>query len=491
MPAQRQGMSSASPLGLLLENSSAKTLLVRSSGTVTTPPTEWSTTRFGSVGAEMPDFSPGALLEGIYRDVPGVDGSSAAFLLSSMSSGGDVCGPIATDGKMTVSDPTGDETWYVLSATLGAKPAGSTYGRVDSALRAPTNGAGMIASYYFEGSQGMDAAIVDSSMIEQTSDQIGFGTTAVDLLGIDWGIGAISTDPSGNRTSSTSPVRDRFFFTVTDGWESTNDDHYFIEDQDVHLLESDNVYGLEWKFDSTSGQYQWSSPFVAFSDKDLFGSIDSGHSIDAISVYWKSDTVQRLVYSTEVSAGTDQILGFDRTAFAGFAGTMPVALATENGEKIVDRIGLDVSGQIPDDVKGLCGMDPESGIISSGIGTPLEQTTGSHPSDMGLALYRGSELNGAGNEVDTLTIHITGLDTIPGQDTHLIIDFGFFNPSTLPIDNSTFSFFYLDPVIVPAGATTFSIPLPGNLGLNHTAIRARHFINGAFNRQTLISGINL
>lgn len=503
---QRQGMSSVSPAGLMVAGEASPVMRVRHSGVVTAQPPQWSTTRFGAAGFEMPDFSTSALLAGINRalstsSTPPAGGTPATTLsLGGFSTGGDVCGPIQVDGKMSPGN-----SWYGLSVSVAQKASSTNYGLTGSSLRSLANGPGGIVTYYYDGSTGIDAQLVDSTVIEQTDGQLGFDVTdAEDLRGIDWGMGAIATDPSGTRSRVTAPVRDKLYFSVASDWLSDNPGHV-VEFGDPGStawlpLVSDTVYVMSWDYDSTAMAYQWTSPEVAFSDDELFGSAHvTTHAIDALSVYVNGMN-ERVLFSVEGHALGSQIMGYDRTNFSPSVVAMPVT--DLDGDLIAEKLGLDINGGHPDDVDGLCGLDPESGLLSSALGTPLERTAGSSVDELGIAVYRGMRFEYVSSEetqeetqelVDSLTVQVTGITpTINPGLLHIYL--GTFDQASLPLtDFTSVSWFDSTWVLAPAGASTVSLEIPEDPGFSgELAFFAEYHltVGGPVHRTSMISGLN-
>lgn len=497
---ERQGAFSISPIGLLLNGSSLPTVPLRSAGIVTAPPVEWSSTRFGSPSALVPDYSSAALLEGINRNVLGTPFLATELALGGFSTGGDVCGAILPSGNMDAGT-----SWYGLSVTLAAKPVGQTYGVTNSTLRSLSNAPGSIVTYYYDDSTGLDINLIDSTTIEQTDTQMGFDSIdAVDLEALDWNMGSISGDPTGVRTASIAPVRDRFYFSVAGEWTTLNELH-FIDPFDPNpvQLSPDTIYVMQWEQDPVTLDYQWSAPEVAFSPEELFGpERPADIEIDALTVYSPAgefSSINRVLFSAKGDVLADQLMGFDRAQMTSPTVSYAVPVRDYAGGLISAKLGLHVAGSYPDDVNGMCGLDP--GLVnkiggywlSGALASPLSQTSPTTSNDMGIAVFRSIELNGALTPVDTMTIQVTGIDQPPSLTGLIHFEFGFFDPAILPIANHN-SILWNDLiwVAVPAGATTVELPIPGDLPLAlPIAFRAMHHVQyGApVNRWTEISAL--
>lgn len=493
LPGQRQGMNSVSPVGLLVGGGSSRESLVRSSGVQTARPGQWSTTRFGAPDADSPDYSPTALLAGLNRSL--VTGASAATVLelAAFSTGSDVCGSISTNGNLSANNG-----WHGLSISLAPKPSTETFGLAGSVVRSLDNPHGTLVAYYLEGSAGIDSNLIDSTAIEQTDVQLGFSATEdVDIQGADWAMGAIANDPDGSRTSIIAPTRDRLYFTISEEWSTANSGHLVSgPGSTVYALTLGNIYLMKWE-DQGGGTYGWSGPEVAFPWTELAGTA-TAVEIDGLSVYYKEQIptpIERVIFSTAGHTLADQIMGYDRVnmQLANPDG-LAVPLRNPYGDLVSGELGLDLDlmKDYPDDIDGMCAIDPESGLIVGGLGTTLAQGGGHVISEFGLSVYRGIDLQG-GTPADVLTLHANGLKGVGTEDGIIQYEFGYFDASQATQNHAGISWSHLAWGTVDRTDGTSSFAVPGDLELDLTlCFRARYFPDGELDEvwHSAITGID-
>jgi hypothetical protein len=483
---ERQGSLAVSPAGLTVSSSTTSSVLVRAAGAPAAAPTEWSTTRFGATASNYPDFSDSAYLLGLNRSLATGASAISAIEFSGISTGGDVCGAIATDGRMSVAG------WYALSITLDRKSPGQVYGNPGSTLRSLNNAPGSVVSHYFAGSTGIDSALINSTIVEQTDRQMGFAAGSdVDIDAMDWGMGAIAGDRTGLRTAEIAPVRDRFYFAVDSASVLANT-NYTSEVGGVTLsLRTDTIYAMDWTAQAAPEAWGWSAPYVAYSATELFGTSNPSPpiEIDAISVYrLANSTTDRVVFSAKGDRLDDQIMGYDSFNFAPV--TLAQPLKDGAGDLISGKFGIaDMTGTEPDDVDSICPIDPEAFIYNGALGTPaqvLDATDG----QFGLSMYRYIELtgvsstggggggSGAPSYYDHLTMQATGLPV--SKDNGIVLfEFALLTPSqTLwPISSaSILSWNYIGAAMQAVNATTATFTAMGNMPIvAPMAVRATHF----------------
>lgn len=481
---QRQGAQAVSSAGIVVENASTPDLLVRASGVITTPPTEWSTTRYGAPTANYPNFSETALLLGLNRDAVGTSMSSIEF--SGISTGGDVCGEIYPDGRMSIAG------WFGLSITLDRKANGQTYGVAGSTLRSLTNASGSVVSHYFAQSTGLDAALVDSTVVEQTDVQMGYAASAnLDIKAMDWAMGAIAGDPTGARTELIAPVRDHFYFAVSAATVTANPNYVSVSSGTTLLLRTDTIYAMEWTAQAAPETFGWSAPYVAYSATTLFGTAFPATpiEIDAISVYrLENSTTDRVVFSaTEGSGLPDQIMGYDGFLF-GPTTTIAQPLKDISSDLISDKLGLaDATLGTPDDIDSICPIDPEAGQYNGALGTPVK-VININEDEFGLAVYRSIELTGVMSTggsgsagptfTDSMWLQATGM---PSSDSESIVvfEFAFLAPSPNPVpiaSADSLTWYYLGAGLQSKSSNKVAISTPGNYPISGPiAFRATHF----------------
>ncbi|MCP3915944.1 MAG: hypothetical protein GY711_10350 [bacterium] len=472
-PNELHGMFANAAAGVLVEDQiGGGELLVRAAGKAAGPATEWSTARFGAAGEAFPNYSSAALLAGLNRNVFSQHATSIGF--GGFSTGGDVCPSIDVQGHLLLS-----ERWYFLSVTVG-EPAPSqptpVYGVPGSTLRGLADPERAILSYYLEGSAGIEGSLVDATTLEQTWETLGMSNASTaDLVGIDWGTGAISVDPSGTRSAWLTPVRDRFFFSFTSDWIAANPDFYPLDPTTNQPLFQDSatIYSMRWVQASAGPGWEWSAPEVAFSSQELFGANAATTELDALSVYWNevepvTSSTYRVVLSTTIASGSaDQLLGFDRASMGTNPAVVAQPLKTLNGDPVTAKLGLrrGVGATDVDNVNGTCGSDPEAGTLNGTLAIPVARLDPSIPTLFGLSVYRGISAEGGGAPEDWLNVRVTGLE-LPYDhlDAVLHLKVGFLTPEQVSnLNYHPSQWFDLGFVPVYGEQETVNFRFPGDL----------------------------
>lgn len=377
---QRQGAFSIDGVGLLTRNASTTSLVIRAAGTAPSAPTGWSAATYGAAATDHPDFSQAALLAGINRGVDIAD-HATVFELASMSTGGDVIPPIETASPLEGRLDMSGAPWFSLSFTVDSL---DTSGVANSTLESTAAAPDSIVSYYDENSSGIEAGLIDSTVIEQTPTQLGFGASVPELIGMDWNMALISSDVSTTRGRVVAPVRDKFYFTVSRDWATANPDHVIqvatpSGTPESHALEPDHVYVMTWA--ASSGTYEWSAPEIAVTDVELFDERVWTKAIDALSVHEFGADGLRLIFSTDLASEDDsQFLAYQTGM------TAAAVLRTSAGAFYSSEVGLKEPGTPdPDEVDSTCGRDPEAAVYNGAFGTP-ESYVPAHPNAPRLGL---------------------------------------------------------------------------------------------------------
>lgn len=479
---ERQGQNSAAPLGLLHRSALDTQVLVRGSGTVSAPPAEWSSERFGMANAVAPDFSTTALLQGLNRGTPaGLEATS--FELASMSSGGDVMPTFLPSGEMVFSPAT---AWFTL--TVNVAPKASTTGLPGTTLRSLETTAGDVISYTAEGSTSFDPELVDATYIEQTVDQQGFDDNDTDLVGLDWNMGLIATDPFSQRSMLFAPVRDKFYFSVTREWETKNPGHLVISPtSQIMQLEPNAIYVMQWQPDM-AGAFEWSAPTMAFSPAQLWEDPEADNAIDALSVYEPPNGTTRVILSTDLASNAeDQLMVFQPGTTA-----LATTLRTVNGKAFSEELGLKPMTAVdPDDVDGTCGRDPEAGIYSGSIATPLGGTHVDGKAELGLSAVISAELGPKDQTLWNLDLHATGL--VIDDMSFTVFSIGWpTNPGPfvdLGATPVTWHAIALGEPDVKLGTTAARLPFDPTLSFGPTCVQAVQYSSNA--KSIAMSGVSI
>lgn len=479
---QRQGMHSAAPVGVLLQNTTGlDDVLIRSAGSPQGMPGPWSAQRFGAAGSEFPDFTAGELLAGVNRSNTKPN-TMTDLGWGSVSTGGDVKPAIQINGVM---DP--DVVWHLLSVVVADKgnPQIKKYGSAGSTLESLTRPVGAILSYYLLDSAGLDTSLVHSTAVEQTAAQVGIvGAAAGRIAGIDWGMGAIASDPGGIRSVEVAPVRDRIYFSFTEAWALTNANLFeFVgAGGSSETVNAATIYMMDWQSDA-EGSWGWDNFRVAYSEAELFGASSTGIEIDAISVYAHTPLqttpetyrVNRVVLSTTLaSQSPDQLLGWD-----SMNGSIAQPLKNTDHQLISEQLGVrgvgNTDGTDLDDVTGTTGTDPEGGATSGSLGIAMASLPlpGDTSEAMGISVFRAIESTTDAMAQDLVHMQASGIPI--GSDMGHVTFYGGILPATasLPDDAVPPSWSILGVVPVVPGETTCDFSWPGNYGnLGPVSIRA-------------------
>ena len=464
---QMQGMFTNAPVGLMLSTSTVPNLLtVRSPGVVSGPPTEWTVARFGPPTASHPDYSTATLLAGLNR-APHNLPDAATLEFGGFSTGGDVCPSLASDGRLMISN-----SWYFLSVTVGSSQPGHVFGNSGSALSSVAEPERAILSYYAEGSTGIDASLVNSTLVEQTAAQVGFpvGST-VKLTGLDWGMGAISVDPNSLRSLRFAPVRDRVYFSVSNAWLAVNPSFFAWQDTVPVPMDARTIYSMRWVVPGGLAAPYWAAPEVAVTSEELFGAADGPTvELDAISVFMRPapHNIMRVVYSTtRACTPPDELLAYDRGTMGGATRPGPVPLRTASGAPVSGRMGLKTSPETDiDNVTGTCGADPEAGVPGDCYGVGMSGLIPGGKRPLGLAVCRSISSTGpAYAPTDVVDMQVSGLDLASGKSgwVHYYVGFPTL-ASLLSLSGAPPVWYYAGSAHTLHGQSTVNLQMPGNLG---------------------------
>src|SRR5688572_18606915 len=189
--------------------SSAGAARVRAPGVQNGQPIGWTAAEFGAATAIHPDYSLSALTQNWgFPSLPATTFPDELF--GGISTGGDVTPPVTFEGVLQRTP----RVWYALNVSV----RGDAQGEEDSLIRARAGvqgGAGSeIFSYYPYAGLSLPESFEDTVRVEFTRAQLGITTSTAQVENLDVGMGLISADPGGEAGFFT-PVRDRFFFTVT------------------------------------------------------------------------------------------------------------------------------------------------------------------------------------------------------------------------------------------------------------------------------------
>ncbi|MEM7307860.1 MAG: hypothetical protein AAF682_14370 [Planctomycetota bacterium] len=437
-PSQYQGPYAGQPAGLQLAGATFASLpaqTVRTAGIGTGTPRGWEASTFGAPGPDHPDYSAQALYA---HWVPSLLGQTAGEWspanpwqqprLGGFSTGGDVTPAVDAGGRLLTGTP-GNAAWYSLSFTVDPDAKGEPGSTV---ALASGNPGGWVFTYFDEGSQLIRSHLVNSIVVDYTRTQLApQQTVSADtaITGFDWGLGVISSTPGGTPTPLV-PNRDLLYFALDRAWVDT---HYPGPGpwtfsgltglgpgaQPTQIpLDPGTVYAMAWNGAA------WSAPAVAFDHVALYGGAQPNVAIDALSVFKRfpdaAHSPSTVVFSLEPESRVnglqvDQILVTQRASFG--SELVPVAaqtLRTSSGTDMSSKLGLlsaSSSSTGPDDVDGLCGLDPyDLQSRDRYIGCPVDVLLGPETSDLGLSVARVSSPGEAQEGMEELFLAVTGID---------------------------------------------------------------------------------
>ncbi len=359
-PQLAQGMFSNFAVGITVGGvSSPDPLLIRAPGVNAGVPTAWSAGAFTAASPLHPDYTMAALTHW-------AGGSGVSF--GGISTGGEVMPSVDASGRLQMVSTN----WYMISISLDSAAQGQPGSivdlqtQIDPVTQIARDASGDILSYYTIGSQGINTAYVDKTWLESSREQLKLDliptppTSVRSIQNLDYGMGVISVDPLA-RAGSMFPVRDCFYFTLTESW-LTNHPGFQLGGQ---LANASTVFAMKWTATSVP---PWSAPVVAFDHSMLFpGKTPGSIEIDALSIdkgngTWDapSRVVLSLTPASDLVGPYDQILVYQR-----YTTTEVRPLATDPAfppsELISEKLGLlTVAGEggDPDNVTGTCGGDP-------------------------------------------------------------------------------------------------------------------------------------
>jgi hypothetical protein len=383
-PAVRQGMMSASPVGLLVGDQPGA-LLIADPGQSGAAPTPWSAARFGSSGQGYPEYTLDAMFGQAAGDV----------VLSAISTGNDWMPAVNADGTLDMTDH-----WFGLSVSVTNASLGAPGSHVQRVVSAGDSPGAEIFTYYAEGSVGIvEVSLVHTTVSERSRESLGLAAqppppveARADVTGLDYGLGVISFDPEG-RAGPMFGQRGVFYFSLhPDCIDQLPPD--FATSGGVSVpAEAGTVYRMLW-LDPGTGD-AWSQPEVYRSKKKLFPGEEEREEnlIDALAVDHDTNTV---VFSTQPRPGWSQILVHDDT----WTGP-PLELLTETGTPFVTHLGLGGS-----DVDGTCGVDPEASFAVGGVlGIPKACHAAPGEEPLGISLVRAQP---GASGASSLHVHVTG-----------------------------------------------------------------------------------
>lgn len=525
-PQEEQGLLTGIALGIHLDQGNAAEaarMNVRSAGVISGTLGPWSAGRFGGVTADHPDYSPRALFRHwvpeLYNQPESSFNANVPLYvpeLGGVSTGGDVMPRVTSAGVISFASPS-VPAWYSLSFTVDDQavgvvdePPGYTSAIAQTRAATQSDAAGWVYSYTAEGSSVTRPELVDTVRAEYTRNQTGIGglqPSASEISGVDWGMGIVSSSASGSWTVF-QPIRDTIYFTLSRDWWNTYGQFLSITFDDPNSpgttvtaqLATDTVYYMEWVDQGTT--FGWTDPKIAMTPAQLFGSPNAalGVAIDALSVHrLRNDGAHeptQVVFSLEAGdeindEEANQILVSQQStpSASGVATVYAESLKAPGfpgGTEITFKAGLvDGSdpGSQPDDVKGLCGRDPdEHSGYDTVVGYPVEDTNTPDDVDISLAMMR-VETPGDEGKVDedtvisSIVLAAGGLEVDAGDMGLLVFEYQIPDQSTpqLPVTFVAENEFPAMVVSADESVAELNFKLPPSVG-GELRFRARFYL---------------
>ncbi len=383
---------------------------------------------------------------------PAVD--RAWIEIDAISSGNDNIPVDPTNGR--VIPQNGAIGWSILSFSVdGATTGGVNTVIADRRSQDPLRFGADIYSWGFGGSTGIDPQYIDKTWLEFSAEEVDWLTPIDELESLDFQAGLLF-----ERAGQTDPV----FLP------NTNQDFYFSLSRAAVLnapstLPAGSAFasvtldpGAIYRITCSNGI--WSTASVVYDRTTL--DLPDDANIDAIAVH-ASDSV---IFSTD-DVSTEQ--------FLVHVGGQTFRLRDSAGNTLSSLTGLDnTSSTSRNNVDALCGIDPEHGVFSSAIGTPVPDPLDVDEDDTRMSLSV-SRYHRAGNvTTPQLLAAVSGWHTSSPQDGEVLLHVfsGVAWNNGLAINGSTQ---YHGAIHVPRTATQQQVyqllPLP-NVGTGTFAIFA-------------------
>ena len=454
-----QGMLTGHPVGVQLSDiaipSQTPLVRIRTNGVGSGQFRVWSEGEFGAESINHPDYSPEALFRHWLPVIYGMDPTDPMFVfdptsvvhvaeLGGMSTGGDVCPPVDGLGQLEMTGAAAG-AWYSLSFSVDSHALGAAESSLELARAEEGTGAGRIFSYTSEGSSNIRPNLIDTVRVEFTRDQLGLDPLTNPLSGtrigaLDWGMGLISETPDGGPTAF-QPIRDTFYFSLGRDWYETYGlgqgmpwEIWVDRTTGTPILtpggqtqptplDPANVYYMTWDGDN------WTQPYLAFTSEELLGEGAEDCAIDGLSVHRApadgAERPSRVVFSLDSDSLIDDaqpnqiLVTQNANSGTGQVGVVAVPLSTPSpapgvlGTNFTTKAGLLETGNPvtgPDDVKGLCGRDPnETNGLDNRVGYPVEDADGVMEQELSLSMLRYGEVEASGAVTPSMLLGVSGL----------------------------------------------------------------------------------
>jgi len=433
LSSTNQGPASSLAAGLSLPPAgTAEVTLAKAPLDQTSPPPAWSRALFPT----GTDYSLTAMF-----------GALAPYIqIAGHSTGNDNIPELSGEGVPNVAG----RTWMGVIVSVNNAAVGTPGSLIDRRRHLTsgrlTPGSDLLA-YYYDESVNLAPALVDATVVEQSSEALGFsGNEDVDAL--DFGLGVTSY---ARGTSST------LFFTNTS-------DYFFTLDPACITLLNENAVGgftdsgLEanaatvYRLEQLPGG-TWEPKPSEYRSPDDLGLDPDEDRIDALAVDPGTNVT---IFSTQLHPERSQLRVHGYIQGVGYVWD----LKNNQDQKVTFRIG---SNDGTDDVDAVCVIDPEN-QVGSHLACPRDLAYGAPFSTqpMGMSITRSRSPAG----VDLLHFQLTGFGPHPPADSLVTLQLSVPNYAPAWADLGTF--------LRPASSSTWELtaPIPPNFQYNHVAFVA-------------------
>ena len=442
MPWTRRGAASVLANGLSVRSgSTTEATLVKPPRDQASPPVEW-------VFDGGTDYS----LEKMFpadHDVIEIDAHST---------GNEIIPATDGDGIPNVLE---SPRWLALSISVRDGAIGSDGSWYEVRRNAGLSNGADVVSYYFEGSEGINPALVGSTVVEQGTEDLGYpGTGAEDVDALDFGLGVMTLSP-GVASEMFFTNESEYYFSVSNACVPLLSSPFAVDNTVVAGQPVDangaTIYVVRWT-PGQGGGGSWSFPEVyrSATQLDLDVAVDD---IDAIAVD-RTTLEQPVIFSTQPSDSSQLLIHHynqDLTAFVG-----PETLRNESGAEVTAILGADDV----DDVDAVCGFDPEPGSYDRLMGTPRGPAVGNPP---GMSMTRGVF---GEQQVDVLFFHVSG------KTTPMYLEYSLDHVAGFDPEQATWLPFYEKGEVSTSGRTLEFVVdtkkyFAGGAGVGSVAVRVR------------------
>ena len=398
-PQVRRGMATAWSAGISLAKAPgvSNDMLLKHPNPSQNPTTIWAP----NPAVVGPDYSIAAMFAG-YPDIE----------IDAHSSGNGTIPRQDQNGAFYTGATT---PWVAIVASVGIEADGTPTSLWRQAKNLRAHPGAELVGYYLTGSTGLNDNLAGSAAFEATRPSLNFQAvgpdSALDIDALDYGIGMF-TNGAGTMPSSLFMVQGQYYFSVSPEWcddFAANYPNQSFAHSNVNraglteLPDPRVVYHISW--DQANG---WNEPYVAY-DETYFG-LSEADNLDALDI----DLMNRTMIFSSLPDGLPSQIMFLQAAKPGAAtgtthavGPVPMQGSLAGTGANAD-VAIGLTGTGDDDVRSLCGIDPEGDGYYFHVGIPK-----GYPSadslPMGLSMCRSvSSVSANGTLADDITLEVAG-----------------------------------------------------------------------------------